>query len=70
MSKETFLYICGKLAPPLTKTETLLRKCLSVERRVAVTLCCLATPTEYRTILSPLSLFGIARWTVCELNSP
>ena len=63
MSKETFLYICGKLAPALTRTDTLLRKCLSVERRVAVTLWCLATPTEYRTIAH---LFGIARSTVCE----
>ena len=63
MSKETFLYICGKLAQALTRTDTLLRKCLSVERRVAVTLWCLATPTEYRTLAH---LFGIASLTVCE----
>ena len=63
MCKETFLYICRMLAPALTRTDTLLRKCLSVERRIAVTLWCLATPTEYRTIAH---LFGIACSTVCE----
>ena len=42
----------------------MLRKALSVERRAAVTLWCLATPTEYWTIAH---LFGIARSTVCEI---
>ena len=42
----------------------MIRKCLSVERRVAVTLWCLATLTEYHTIAH---LFGIARSTVCEI---
>ena len=42
----------------------MLRKSLSVERRVAVTLWCLATPTEYQTIAH---LFGIARSTVCKI---
>ena len=42
----------------------MLRKSLSVEQRVAVTLWYLATPTEYRTIPH---LFGIARSTVCEI---
>ena len=42
----------------------MLRRALSVERRVAVTLWCLATPSEYRTIAH---LFGIARSTVCEI---
>ena len=64
MSKETFLYICNKLSPALRRTNTVLRRPLSVERRVAVTLWCLATPTEYRTIAH---LFGIARSTVCEI---
>jgi len=64
MSKETFMYICNKLSPDLARTDTLMRTCLSVERRVAVTIWCLATPTEYRTIAH---LFGIARSTVCEI---
>ena len=63
MCKEIFLYICNKLSSALGKTDTVLRP-LSVERRVAVALWCLATPTEYRTIAH---LFGIARSTVCEI---
>ena len=64
MSKETFMYICSKLSPALVRTDTLIRKCISVEHQVAVTIWCLATPTEYRTIAH---LFGIARSTVCEI---
>ena len=41
-----------------------MRKAISVEQRLAVTLWCLATPCEYRTIAHP---FGIARSTVCEV---
>ena len=58
------MYICNKLSPTLRRTDTVLRRALSVERRVAVTLWCLATPTEYRTIAH---LFGIARSTVCGI---
>ena len=64
MCKDTFLYICSKLAPTVTRSDTVLRKSLSVERRVAVTLSCLATPTEYRTIAH---LFVIAHSIVCEI---
>ena len=64
MCKETFLYICNKLSSALRKTDTVLQRSLSVERRVAVALWCLATPTEYRTIAH---LFGIARSTVFEI---
>ena len=64
MCKETFLHISNKLSPALRRTNTVLRRPLSVERRVAVALWCLATPTEYRTIPH---LFGIARSTVCEI---
>ena len=62
--KDTFMYICNKLLPTLRRTDTVLQRALSVERRVAVTLWCLATPTEYRTIAH---LFGIARSTVCGI---
>ena len=62
MCKDAFMYICNKLSPTLRGTDTVLRRALSVERRVAVTLWCLAIPTEYRTIVH---LFGIAHSTVC-----
>ena len=58
------LHFCSKLSPALARTDTVMRKCLSVERRVAVALWCLATPTEYCTIVH---LFGIAHSTVCEI---
>ena len=65
MSNETFLYHCNKLSPAaLTRSDTMFRKCVSVQQHVAVTLWCLATPTEYRTIAH---LFGIAHSTVCEI---
>ena len=41
-----------------------MRKAITVEQRLAVTIWFLATPCEYRTIAH---LFGIARSTVCEV---
>ena len=64
MSKATFQYLCSQLRTEIAKKDTRLRKAITVEHRVAVTLWCLATPTEYRTIAH---LFGIARSTVCEI---
>ena len=40
-----------------------MRRSISVERRVAITTWCLATPAEYRTVAH---LFGVARSTVCK----
>ena len=34
MCKDTFMYICNKLSPTLRRTDTILRRALSVERRV------------------------------------
>ena len=64
MCKETFLYICNRLSPELERSDTIMRRPLSVQRRVAVCLWCLATPVEYRTIAH---LFGIGRSTVFEI---
>ena len=64
MCKETFLYICDRLSPELERSDTVMRRPLSVQRRVAVCLWCLATPIEYRTIAH---LFGIGRSTVCDI---
>ena len=41
-----------------------MRRSISVEQRVAITLWCLATPAEYRTVAH---LFGVARSSVCEI---
>ena len=64
VSKETFMYICGNLRPIIERQDTKLRKAICVEHRVAITLWCLATCGEYRTIGH---LFGIARCTVCVI---
>ena len=64
MRKETFFYLCQQLSPSLRRQNTPMPRAISVEKRLAVTLWCLATPSEYRTIAH---LFGIARSTVCEI---
>lgn len=62
MNKSTFLYICEQLRPELQHSDTMMRTSIAVNKRVAVTLWFLATPSEYRTISH---LFGIGRSTVC-----
>lgn len=64
MGKATFQYLCTQLRPLIERKDTRLRHAITVEHRVAITLWCLATPAEYRTIAH---LFGIARSTVCEI---
>ena len=64
MSHEKFQYICEQLRPSIHRNDTRLRRAVSVEKRIAVTLWCLATSAEYRTISH---LFGIGRSTVCEI---
>ena len=61
-SRETFLYLCDQLRRTISRQNTRLRRAISVERRVAITLWVLATPCEYRTVAH---LFGVARCTVC-----
>ena len=64
MSHQTFTYLCQQLAPVIEHQNTRMRKAIAVKQRVAVTLWCLATSVEYRTIGH---LFGIARCTVCQI---
>ena len=64
ISKETFLYLCDKLKPAIYHHDTQLRRAISVKKRLAITLWCLSTPAEYRTIAH---LFGVARSTVCTI---
>uniref|UniRef100_A0A3Q2XUA1 DDE Tnp4 domain-containing protein n=1 Tax=Hippocampus comes TaxID=109280 RepID=A0A3Q2XUA1_HIPCM len=64
MSKEAFRYVCEKLRPSLSRVTTTMRKPVSVEKRVAITLWKLATNACYRTIGH---LFGVAQNTVCVI---
>ena len=64
MSRETFSYIYEQLRSRLLRQDTVMRRAISVERRVGITLWFLATPSEYRTIAH---LFGVARSTACEI---
>ena len=57
MRKETFDYLCHRLYPLIHRNDTVMHKAISVQRRLAITLWCLATPAEYRTISH---LFGVA----------
>ena len=54
--------LCTRLRPSIQRHDTQLRHSICVEHRVAITLWCLATCGEYRTIAH---LFGVARCTVC-----
>ena len=64
VSKETFTYICDSLKPFIKRQDTKFRKAICTEHRVVITLRCLTTCGEYRTIGH---LFGIASCTVCVI---
>ena len=64
MRKETFLYLCQTVQHIIGRNTTQLRKCISTEKRVAITLWCLSTPSEYRSIAH---LFGVSRGSVCRI---
>ena len=64
MQQSTLFYLCEKLRPAIIRQNTHLRKAVSVQQRVAITLWCMATPCEYRTVAH---LFGVARSTVCTI---
>ena len=64
VSKQTFLYLCNELRSLISRQDTRMRKAIKVEKRVAITLWCLATCSEYRTIGH---LFGVSRCTVCVI---
>ena len=45
MRKETFFYLCETVEHIIGRKTTRLRKCISTEKRVAITLWCLTTPS-------------------------
>ena len=64
MGRNTFCYLCDQLRPIIAHQDTRLRKSIGVQQRVAITLWCLSTSCEYRTIAH---LFGVLRSTVCVI---
>jgi len=64
VSQDTFHFLCQKLEPVIRRQNTQLRNAVPVNKRLAITLWCLATCSEYRTIAH---LFGVARCTVCMI---
>ena len=65
VSRNTFIYmyLCSELKA-IEKQDTIMRRCISLERRVAITLWVLATTSEFRTVGH---LFGVVRNTVCVI---
>ncbi len=61
-SRETFFYLCDKLRTTIGKKDTIMRRAVPTEQRVALTLWFLATGADYRTIGH---LFGVSKSTVC-----
>ena len=61
MSRGTFLYLCAELKS-LEKRDTVMRRAIPLEQRVAIALWRLATNGDYRTIAH---LFGVSRASVC-----
>ena len=62
MSRATFMYVCNHLRPLITKKETVMRKSISAEKRLAITLYYLATNSDFRTVGH---LFGVSKSSVC-----
>ena len=59
---KTFEFLCQEIGPHIERHNTKFRKCISVRKRVAISLWRLTTNCEYRTIGH---LFGVARCTAC-----
>ena len=64
MSYETFNLLVKELKPSVERRDTILRRAVPVEERVAVTIWRLETNVEYRTLAA---LFGQGRSTVGEI---
>ena len=65
MSRNTFVYLCNELRVDIAKRDTDMRRCITVEKRVAITLWFLATNSDYCTIGH---LFGISKSSVCKIR--
>ena len=62
VSHETFLYLCDRLQIAIERSDTIMRKAITTEKRVGMTLYFLATGADFRTIGH---LFGVSKSSVC-----
>ena len=60
--KDTFMYLCNELISEIRKQDTIFRQAITLEKRVAITLWCLATNGNYRSIGH---LFRVAKGIYC-----
>ena len=65
MKPETFEYVLGLVRVGMAKHDTVFRKAVTVEKRVAVALWRLSTGNSYRTVSK---VFGLAKSTVVQLT--
>ena len=61
LSKETFIELCDELRPFLTKSDTTMRKAISVETQIAITLYYMADEGRYQKIANA---FGVSRSSI------
>lgn len=61
MSRETFQLLCSKLTS-MKRTDTRFRKCIPLEKRIAIALYCLKSSSEYASIGH---MFGVSKASVC-----
>ena len=64
MHKLTLLFLYNKLREHVQRQDTLMRRQITVEERVAITIWKFGTGVKYRTISE---LFGIGRATACVI---
>ncbi len=65
VSKSTFDVLCQKLSRAISKEEMVMRNSILVKKRIALTLCFLATGAEYRTIGHLFGVFEIICMCYC-----
>ena len=58
VSHETFLYLFDRLRIAIKRSDTIMRKAITTEKRVGMTLYFLATGADFRTIGH---LFGVSK---------
>lgn len=63
VNRSSFSLLCTYLKG-LTRKDSNFRKCIPLEKRVAIALCALGSAAEYRLITN---LFGVGASTVCQL---